>query len=314
MSTSTTRTLFTLPNSETITDDVLVSENIEQTLSNKKFKDNNNNEYTIDDIPKLNTANTFTANIKVPSITLNNTDLQTTLNNCAKTNTANTFTASQTINSNLTVNTSNSDRSNCALFMSPNMITGNRTIIRIGKGYGTNNNVGLHYYYDSSNSSNIHFGLQYDGGSILIKVYIAKAVFDIPLTVNGNVTASAFVQSSDIRKKENIQELNESDENPIDNIKVYSFNLIDDIEEPKRKHYGVIAQELQEVMPELVYDDRSENHYLSVNYTELIPHLINKVKTQQKLINEQNEKINDLTNKINHVFEVLGITSEKLIN
>ena len=42
------------------------------------------------------------------------------------------------------------------------------------------------------------------------------------------------------------------DENIIDNVKVYSFNFKNDTEEPKRKHYGVIAQELQEIAPELV--------------------------------------------------------------
>jgi len=60
MLTNSNDTIFTLPNSEAINDDILVSENIEQTLSNKKFKDSNNVEYTIDDIPKLNTTNTFT--------------------------------------------------------------------------------------------------------------------------------------------------------------------------------------------------------------------------------------------------------------
>ena len=46
---------------------------------------------------------------------------------------------------------------------------------------------------------------------------------------------------------------------------------------PKRLHYGVIAQELQELAPELVsINDLTDDHYLSVNYTELIPHLINK--------------------------------------
>ena len=53
-------TLFTLPDSEEITD-VMVSENTLQTLSNKRFKDSNNVEYTIDDIPKLNKENTFTS-------------------------------------------------------------------------------------------------------------------------------------------------------------------------------------------------------------------------------------------------------------
>jgi len=53
-----TKTRFTLPSSSA-TNDILVSENIEQTLSNKKFKDNNNNEYTIDNLAKLNISNIF---------------------------------------------------------------------------------------------------------------------------------------------------------------------------------------------------------------------------------------------------------------
>jgi len=60
-------TLFTLPESET-TNDVLVSESTEQTLSNKKFKDNNNNEYTIENIAKLNSSNTFTGNQTINGI------------------------------------------------------------------------------------------------------------------------------------------------------------------------------------------------------------------------------------------------------
>ena len=54
-----TKTRFTLPNSDKAAD-ILVSENAEQTLSNKKFKDSNNNEYTIENIAKLNAENTFT--------------------------------------------------------------------------------------------------------------------------------------------------------------------------------------------------------------------------------------------------------------
>jgi len=62
------KTRFTLPESETTTNDILVSENIEQVLSNKKFKDNNGDEYTIDDIPKLNTENTFTKNQTINAV------------------------------------------------------------------------------------------------------------------------------------------------------------------------------------------------------------------------------------------------------
>ena len=43
-----------------------------------------------------------------------------------------------------------------------------------------------------------------------------------------------------------------------------------------RKHYGFIAQEVQKLFPELVYEDGAG--YLSVNYVELIPLLIEAVQ------------------------------------
>ena len=44
----------------------------------------------------------------------------------------------------------------------------------------------------------------------------------------------------------------------------------------QKKHYGLIAQELQEFYPDLVYEN--DNGYLSINYTELIPVLIQSIK------------------------------------
>ena len=117
------------------------------------------------------------------------------------------------------------------------------------------------------------------------------------LTIAGTCTATSHPTSSDRRLKENITELTD-EENIIDNVKVYSFNLIN--EEPQRKHYGVIAQELQEIAPELIYSDNTNEHYLSVNYTELIPHLINKIKQQDRIIQT-------LSNKLDKIFELLDI-------
>lgn len=44
----------------------------------------------------------------------------------------------------------------------------------------------------------------------------------------------------------------------------------------KKKHYGLIAQDLQAIYPDLVYED--DNGYLSVNYTGIIPLLIESIK------------------------------------
>jgi len=53
----------------------------------------------------------------------------------------------------------------------------------------------------------------------------------------------------------------------------------------KKNHFGLIAQELREVYPDLVYEE--DNGYLAINYTGLIPLLVQSIK-------ELNEKIETL--------------------
>lgn len=81
-------------------------------------------------------------------------------------------------------------------------------------------------------------------------------------------------------------------------IKVPHFSSDTDF---KREHYGLIAQDVQKLFPQLVDEDGAG--YLSVNYVELIPLLIQAVqelsaeveKLSQKLILENNgsKKTND---------------------
>ncbi|MEO1254470.1 MAG: tail fiber domain-containing protein, partial [Bacteroidota bacterium] len=52
----------------------------------------------------------------------------------------------------------------------------------------------------------------------------------------------------------------------------------------ENKKLGLIAQELQEVIPEAVYKGETEEDYMGVNYSDLIPVLI-------KAIQDQNDKI-----------------------
>ena len=98
------------------------------------------------------------------------------------------------------------------------------------------------------------------------------------LTVSGTVTATDVNTTSDAQYKENVITIT----NPMDilnSINGVSFNWKDS----GNKSYGVIAQELQQVMPELVkQDDRG----LSVSYIPLIAILIEAVKEQQKQIDE----------------------------
>ena len=71
---------------------------------------------------------------------------------------------------------------------------------------------------------------------------------------------------------------------------------------------GVIAQEVLEVFPELVVTDKE---YYSVNYTGLIPHLIEGTKTQQALIDEQQKEIEEMKSEIEALRNLLEQVLEK---
>jgi len=58
-------------------------------------------------------------------------------------------------------------------------------------------------------------------------------------------------------------------------------------------HHGLIAQDVQKIFPELVETD-SKSGMLSINYQELLPVTIKVVQDQQKMILEQNRRIEAL--------------------
>lgn len=106
--------------------------------------------------------------------------------------------------------------------------------------------------------------------------------------VNGNfsgtVTATDFNSTSDINLKENVQTVENSLET-IQSLRGVSF----DWKESGKKSYGVIAQELQEVLPELV----GTGEVKSVNYNGLIGILIEAVKELSAEVEELKSKLNN---------------------
>ena len=110
------------------------------------------------------------------------------------------------------------------------------------------------------------------------------------LFVNGNVLANAYYYSSDIRKKENVTNI-ENSLSKILQLQGISYNLKG--EEDKRM--GFSAQDLQKVYPELVKE--GSDGYLSIDGTGLIAPLVESIKEQQKKIEELEEKINILMQK-----------------
>lgn len=121
------------------------------------------------------------------------------------------------------------------------------------------------------------------------------------LSVNGNTYSKTgqWLLLSDIRFKENITPI-ESPLEKVLNIEGVSFNWKKEEfrgqKIPEGMHYGVIAQQVENVIPEVVKTDTSGEK--SVAYTEIIPVLIEAIKEQQKKIKELEDKINTLEKDI----------------
>lgn len=116
---------------------------------------------------------------------------------------------------------------------------------------------------------------------------------------DGHVFAVSSYITSDARLKENLKKITNFDD--IYNLTSYSYNLTDKLNaEPINNsidndkyetpvYFGLLAQELQKIYPELVSEN--EHGYLSVNYIGLIPVMIEALKKQK-------EQIDDLQNML----------------
>ena len=129
---------------------------------------------------------------------------------------------------------------------------------------------------DTTTDRTQYIGMTTSTTGTWVDAYISASKFYFnPNT--GTVSATSFNALSDITLKKNIVTIDNAFD-ILDKVNPVKFNWIEnDIES-----YGVIAQEIEEILPSIVEES---NGIKSVNYTQLIPLLISVVKQQQKDIN-----------------------------
>ena len=135
---------------------------------------------------------------------------------------------------------------------------------------------------------------------------IYAGYFSGSVYVNGNLSATTLTQTSDERLKQNIRSVDNNTTNNLIllNPVVYNFKQIEKqdtllnadgkdsvvvakrydekSQEFQKMHYGFLAQELQKVYPNLVYE--GGDGYLEIDYIGIIPLLVSSIQ-------ELNEKI-----------------------
>lgn len=180
----------------------------------------------------------------------------------------------------------------------------------VGTLYGGTGVYGTHSTYFYANPTNIQgFYAGYFTGSVNV--------------ANGYMTTPNVFTSTDSRLSDNLVSLSERDnrgkatlENVL-NMDVVEYNLkstlsemSDDIAPEKaekvkksyeylkkkdeemtsRRHFGVNAEELQKLYPDLVLE--GQDGYLSVNYSELVPLLIRSIQALKQELDEVKSKSN----------------------
>jgi hypothetical protein len=119
--------------------------------------------------------------------------------------------------------------------------------------------------------------------------YLDASSTGTSLNVAGDVVGYS---SSDIRYKDNVKPI-ENALDKIDKIKGYTFEWNEKShKETGKKDIGVIAQEVEEILPEIV--DTRDNGYKAVDYPKLTALLIQSVKEQQIIINDLKSRIEKL--------------------
>jgi hypothetical protein len=113
------------------------------------------------------------------------------------------------------------------------------------------------------------------------------------LDVSGNIRCTTLYQTSDKRLKNNIQNLN-SVLDLINGVNPVSFN----IENDNKTKYGFIAQELENIIPDIVNTPNDDDDYYCVDYVSMIPLLTKSTQELHKIIMEQENKIMEQENKI----------------
>src|SRR5690606_29444699 len=106
----------------------------------------------------------------------------------------------------------------------------------------------------------------------------------LTLYKNGNMTiAGTLTQNSDARLKRNIQPISDALEK-LRQLNGYHYQWNTPYADDHEIKSGLLAQEIEKVMPELVRSDG--NGVLSVDYSGLIPYLLEGIKTLEEEVEQ----------------------------
>ena len=173
-----------------------------------------------------------------------------------------------------------------------------------------NSNCFTTNYIPKNNGSGLTCSQIFDNGT---NVGIGTATPSNKLTVNGAVQSISNLFISDIIYKEKINPIANALElvNKLDG-KTYNWKVNDfpDLNFDNTLQYGLIAQEVETVIPAIVHTDNLGRK--SVNYVAIIPVLVEAIKQQQDQITALQDQLNTNFQRQNN--ELISLKNTKIIS
>lgn len=110
-----------------------------------------------------------------------------------------------------------------------------------------------------------------------------------------DIYAKTLFERSDANDKENIQKMGEGYLNKVLSLDAVKYNWKSD--DSKRKEVGFLAQDVEKIFPEVVRGAEGIEGK-SIAYSHMVPLLVEALKEQQKMIEQQNELLQFLSKKV----------------
>ena len=163
----------------------------------------------------------------------------------------------------------------------------------------------INAFTGSGNAAGGKYGI-YQDGSVETNHFNGATTINNDLTVTTLASATNLAADSngklisvpsDSNLKENITSIESGVLDKIKQIKTYKFNFVEELNMGDGDHFGHIAQEVQEIYPELITNRAGDEEHLTLNYVEMVPLLLQAIKEQQSIIDEIKNDLEVLKNK-----------------
>ena len=137
---------------------------------------------------------------------------------------------------------------------------------------------------------NGNIGIWPGGEEAIIGTYALQ--LDVDAEDNsGSAIANAWIAYSSIKHKEDVEEIEDALEKVLQ-LRGVNFTWI----KSKKEDVGLIAEEVAEVIPRAVeYDEKDGITPIGLDYTRLVPYLIECVKEQQDRILDLEKKVSEIS-------------------